>query len=86
MTKNRSFTYGACLAIIVSIAVWGAIGRGGADAADLYGWVEWLVLEGPAPAVALDLVVAHRLSPQSSTTATSPRVMAETLSGHRGVD
>lgn len=58
MTKNRSFTYGACLAIIVSIAVWGAIGRGGADAAALYGWVEWLVLEGPAPAVALDLVVA----------------------------
>ena len=58
MTKNRSFTYGACLAIIVSIAVWGAIGRGGADAAALYGWVEWLVLEGTAPAVALDLVVA----------------------------
>ena len=47
MNDSRSLAIWASMGGIVSAAVWGAIGRGGADSASLYEWIEWFVLEGP---------------------------------------
>lgn len=58
MNDSRSLAIWVSMGGIVSAAVWGAIGGGGADSASLYEWIEWFVFEGPAPAALLGLVVA----------------------------
>lgn len=55
MNDNRSLAVWVSMGGIVSAAVWGAIGRGGADSASLYEWIEWFVFEGPAEVTALGL-------------------------------
>ena len=55
MNDNRALAIWVSISCIVPAAVWGAIGRGGADSASLYEWIEWFVLEGPAEVALLGL-------------------------------